>query len=160
MKVNVEVINVPGSVADWRFAKRASNDELPVLTKEQKSIARDFGISEEDYARSVLGRRYAEARYTEYAKQFGQLLQKAVGAHSVESAEVIYDVWQDKFHCRLKANGDVVPISFTADIVVAPLERGDRKSLQQAEKAVKYGIERALSLSSKAGAKVTVRKRR
>ncbi len=158
MKVNVEVINIPGSVADWRFAKRVSPDELPVLTKEQKSIARDFGISEKDYARSVLGRRYAEARYTEYAKHFGQLLQKAAGTYSVESAEVIYDVWQEKFHCRLKANGVVVPISFSADIVVAPLERGE--SLQQAEKAVQHGVERALSLSSKAGVKVTPRGKR
>lgn len=160
MKVNVQVINIPVSMADWKLARQAASKELPALTLEQKSFARDFGISEEEYARDVLGRKYAEARYRRYAEHFASLLLRAARARSVQSAEIIFDVWEKKFHCWLKQNGSVVPVSFAAGIITLPLEHGDSEGLRQARKAVQFGVEQALSVASKTNGPGVLKKRR
>ena len=141
MKVNIEVINIPGTIANLKWAQEQPRRELPVLTKEQRAIAKDFGMTEEQYAESILARRYSEARYRRYAEQFGQFLAKAAHAHRFESADVIYDGWDNKFHCWLIGKGVKVPLVFDANIIIAPLEAGDRNGLLEAEKAVRNAVQ-------------------
>jgi hypothetical protein len=120
------------------------------LTQEQKATAKDFGISEEEYARSVIARQYSEARYKRYAEQFGALLAKAGESHKLESADVIYDGWDDKFRCRLKINGNEAQLHVDANIITEAVERGDESALKQAQKDLNLAVERLIwELSSK-----------
>lgn len=151
MQVHIDLINVPSSVAYWRKALDVPETDLPALTAEQKRTARSFGISEREYAQTVLARQYSEARYRRYAEHFGNLLVKAARSRSVESAEVTYDGWENKFHCWLEAKGTTVPIIFDAELIIAPLERGDSRGLVEAEKRLKQAVEWALQPVAKAG---------
>ena len=141
MNINIEVINIPGTIANLKWAQEQPRRELPVLTKEQRGIAKDFGMTEGQYAESILARRYSEARYRRYAEQFGQFLAKAAHARRFESADVIYDGWDNKFHCWLIEKGAKVPLVFDANIIIAPLEAGDRNGLLEAEKAVRNAVQ-------------------
>lgn len=141
MEVNVDIINIPGNTADWKWALQVPTRDLPRLTQEQKATAKDFGISEEEYARSVIARQYSEARYRRYAEHFGDLLEKAAKSHDIESVKVIYDGWEDKFHCRLKINKTELPLDFDANIITEPLDRGDKSALLQAQRDLKRAVE-------------------
>ena len=141
MNVNIEVINIPGTTANLKWAQEQPRLELPVLTREQKSIAKDFGMTEEQYAESILARQYSETRYRRYAEQFGQFLAKAARAYRFESVDVIYDGFDNKFHCWLIERGAKVPLVFDANIIISPLEAGDKNGLLEAEKAVKNAVE-------------------
>jgi hypothetical protein len=149
MDVKINIINIPSSGADWKRASDRPLGELPVLSKEQIETAKDFGISEEEYARNVLSRQYTEARYRRYAEHFGSMLTEAAKSQSIESAEVIYDGLDDKFHCWLKLNGQDVPLVFDADIVREPLERGDQRKLETAKRDLKTAVQWLVQLNSK-----------
>lgn len=158
MKVSIKLINVPGSVANWEHARRAARRELPVLTPEQRSMAKDFGIPEEDYARDVLARRYSESRYRRYTERFARLLAKAARSYSVDSVEITYDGWDNRFHCWMEKNGGTIPIIFDADLVSVPLERGDKDLLLDTEKRIKRAVEWALQPVSAATPSLAARK--
>lgn len=143
MKVNLEIINIPVSMAEWKFAVQASETELPRLTDEQKAFVRNLGVSEQDYSRQVLARRYAEVRFKGYAEEFRKLLAKAASCHSVESAHVIYDLLEGTFYCRLTRDDSVTMLRLSADLVTVPLDQGDPTGLGQAEKAIERILEKA-----------------
>ena len=143
MRVDIKVINVPGSGADWDLAAAVHEDELPELNEDQRSIAKAYGIRERDYRRSELAREIAEARYRRYAQRFGEFLAEAAGSHGVDSAEVVYDLWEDKFYCYLKGVNSSISLRFDAAIITDPLERGDQASLLNAERRVEFGVDEA-----------------
>ena len=90
-----------------------------------------------------LARQIAEGRYQRYAQRFGELLVKAAAPHAIDSAEVVYDLWEDKFYCYLKGAQAPIPLRFDATIVTDPLERGDREGLVNAERRVQFGVDEA-----------------
>ena len=147
VNVKVEIINIPVSVADWKFAQQASEQKLPPLTEEQKSIAKGFGISPKEYARSVLARRYAEVRYRTYSEQFRHLLAKAASNYPIRSAEVIYDLWEGMFYCQLRRDDSLASFRVAADLITVPVDRGDLGSLRQAEEAIRVGLRQVNWLS-------------
>jgi hypothetical protein len=158
MDVRIEVINIPGSVADWKLAEGVAESKLPELNKDQESIAKAFGIPESDYRRSVLAKQIAEARYRSYAREFGEFLARAAAPHSVQSAEIVYDLWEGKFYCYLKRDSSAIPLRFDANLVTVPLEQGDQNALRQAEKAIQFGVDEALRISENAGNSTLVKK--
>jgi hypothetical protein len=83
-------IEIPGhsvSVGEWRRASVAPISELPVLTDDQKEVARKFGVTEEEYARNVLAGSYGRQRMHERAQRLGeaveQVLEQLGGAYRV-----------------------------------------------------------------------------
>ena len=150
MDVSIKIIKIPSSGADWKRALDRPASELPALSREQKRNAKDYGIPEEEYARNVLSRKYTESRYRRYAEHFGTLLEEAAKSHEIESAEVIYDGWDNKFHCWLKMGGrELPPLVFDADIITVPLERGDQSALLAAKRDLKTGIEMLVQMNFK-----------
>jgi hypothetical protein len=67
------------SVEEWDRAQRAPRSELPKLDGEQKDMAKKFGISEEEYARSVLAGLYGDERMKSRARRLGQVIQRMLG---------------------------------------------------------------------------------
>ena len=148
MRVDIRIINIPGSAADWRLAATVNDDGLPELNEDQRSIAKAYGIPERDYRRSVLARQVAEGRYQRYAQRFSELLVKAAAPHAVDSAEVVYDLWEDKFYCYLKGANGPIPLRFDATIVTEALERGDQEGLVSAQRRVQFGVDEAFHTSA------------
>jgi len=58
----ISVSDYTSSVEEYRRAERAPKSELPVLSDDQKEVARRFKISEEEYARGVLAGIYGRER--------------------------------------------------------------------------------------------------
>jgi hypothetical protein len=72
----VEVSDYSVSVDEWRRAQNAPRDELPALSDVQREVANKFGISEEEYARSVLAGRYGARRLRTRARKLGEQIAK------------------------------------------------------------------------------------
>ena len=71
----IYIPDASSSVAEWRKAQQAPRSELPPLTSEQKEVARQFGITEEEYQRNVLAGQYGRARMQERAQALGGAVQ-------------------------------------------------------------------------------------
>jgi hypothetical protein len=141
--LNVEVINVPARPADFTFAARAG-EPLPGLNENQRSIARVFGIPEEKYQREVQAKLYGEERYRLFAERFWAFVMEAGKTCSLNSVDVVYDVAAGKFYCELKSDGSTRRAGFTAEVISAPIERGDREGILRAKDAVKVWLEEVL----------------
>jgi hypothetical protein len=102
------------------LAAAVNDDALPELNEDQRSSAKAYGIPERDYRRSVLARQGADGRYQRYAQRFGELLVKAAAPHAIDLAEVVYDLWEDKFYCYLKGSQAPIPLRFDATIATDP----------------------------------------
>ena len=75
----VRVSDFTTSIEEWDRAQRAPRSELPNLSAEQKDVARKFGITEEEYARSVLAGRYGNERMNTRARHLGKEVQRILG---------------------------------------------------------------------------------
>ena len=145
MEIKVQLVNLPGSSANWKRALEVPKNELPALSDEQKSFAKRFGMSDEEYARSVWARRFSEALYQRYAEQLGKFLQDASLSSDIELIEIAYDGWKNMFYCTLqKRAGERVPLVIDANLIIRPLETGDDEGLRYAAKRVKRAAELAL----------------
>lgn len=141
--LNVEVINVPAGVADFRFAAR-TDERLPGLNENQKSIAKAFGIPEEKYQLEVQAKLYGEERYRLFAERFWTFVMEAGESYSLDSVEVMYDVAAGKFYCELKSDGSTRRAAFAAEVISVPIERGDKEGILRARDAVKVWLEEVL----------------
>ncbi len=63
-----------------REAASAPAWQLPILTEEQKTVARKMGISEEDYQRSAYAGRRNQERLIEKTKRFAAILEAKLGS--------------------------------------------------------------------------------
>jgi len=94
------------SVVDWQKAMAVGKDDLPELTPQQRAFSKRFGISEEEYARSVLAGRYGEERTKERTAALGntiqQILDKRVPGARLEriTAELIDGRWRLEFETK------------------------------------------------------------
>jgi hypothetical protein len=142
---HVQVINVPASPADVLLAEQAPGNELPRLNADQKSIAKAFGIPDEEYARSVVAKHFSEERYRFYAERCWDFLMDAARAHSVNVVDVIYDVSSGRFYCDLQQNGCTRRFFLDARLVSEPLQHGDKIGLDRAREAIRFAVEEALA---------------
>jgi predicted secreted protein len=62
------------SPEDLAQASTVAESELPKLMAEQRRLARQFKISEEEYARAERARRYAEERIRARGQQLGEIV--------------------------------------------------------------------------------------
>ncbi len=141
----VQVINVPASPADVLLSERAAGSDLPRLNADQKSLAKAFGIPEEEYARSIVAKQYSEERYRFFAERCWDFLMDAARTHSVDVVDVIYDVSLEKFYCELRQNGYAIRFFLDARLVSEPLQHGDKIGLDKAREAVRFAVEQALA---------------
>lgn len=68
--VKIIVNGSPTGLEDFARAKRAKQEELPVLSNAQREMVRKFRISEEEHARTVLAQQYGSQRIIERAERF------------------------------------------------------------------------------------------
>ena len=109
-----------------REAASAPVYQLPVLTDEQKAVARKMGISEEDYARSVYAGRRNQERLIEKTRRFSAILEdrlklKMPGAH-IERIRLL--TIEHEFRIEIYIEGRKVIYRVAEDMVDDYMEKG------------------------------------
>lgn len=96
---DIVVSDYSTSVEERRRAQTASKSELPELNEAQRDVARKFGISEEEYARSVLAGRYGVRRLRTRARKLGEEIEKFVLELSAECrvVRVVADMARERW---------------------------------------------------------------
>jgi hypothetical protein len=95
----VAVSDYTVSMDEWRRAQSAPKDGLPELTDAQREVAKKLGVSEEQYARSVLAVLYGVQRLRNRATKLGEEVQKILVGVSAESrvSRVVADLARERW---------------------------------------------------------------
>jgi len=92
-EINIVVHGFPVGLEDWSRAKRAALSEVPALNDAQSEVVRKLGLSEEDYARSILAQRYGSERIRHRAKKFGLRLAHTLHTQHISGQIVKLERW-------------------------------------------------------------------
>jgi hypothetical protein len=109
-----------------REAASAPVWQLPILTDEQKAVAKKMGISEEDYARSAFAGRLNQERLLEKTRRFaeildGKLRSKLKGAH-IDRIRLL--TIEHEYRIEIYVEGKKVLFRVAEDMVDDFMERG------------------------------------
>jgi len=120
-------ISVEGMRTDpeeWKAAQALQPEELPALTPEQKQVATQLKIAQEQYARSILaGQRTTEKllKKTEwFARFFEELIHHKGSPAKIE--RVTLDTWAATF--EVKIHGREYPLRIDEGLVDDLFEKG------------------------------------
>lgn len=107
------------SVEEWDRAQKAPRSKLPKLSAEQRDTAKKFGISEEDYARSVLAGLYGDERMKSRARRLGQVVQRVVGMlgrgpYRVKA--VVAEMFKDRWVVSLRGDDTQVNVAIPREL--------------------------------------------
>ena len=105
--------------SDWEAAQNTPQELLPPLTPEQRSVAQQLRIREEDYQRMALAGRRTGEKLLKKAEWFAKILQKKV-AEKVPGAmveRVVLDTWESQFEIVIRTNGTAIPLHIAESIV-------------------------------------------
>jgi ribosome-associated translation inhibitor RaiA len=105
------------SVADWDAVRNIPREQLPVLSEEQRQVAKKLGIPEQDYARSVLaGERNREALLAK-TERLARLLEQRIDKAGVRVNRVVLRTFEDRFEVELQIDGRGVPLRIEETLV-------------------------------------------
>ena len=141
----ISVSDYTSSVEEYRRAERAPKSELPVLSDDQKEVARRFKISEEEYARGVLAGIYGRERQRNRGKQLGELVQEILGelGKSGKVVHVAYEMDRIRWVVSVRTSDKTVQ-------VLVPRELADDlvdSRLKEYEHELKGRVANALGLA-------------
>lgn len=106
---------------EWHRALSSPLDELPPLDEWQKTRAKSFGVSEEDYCRGVLARQLAEQRMRERGQALGRQVQVVLRSlgEGYRLNAVLAELNKEGWTIRIET-----PERFV-DLLIEPAEAGD-----------------------------------
>ena len=130
------------SAADWDAVRGVPLGELPVLTNEQREVARKLGVPEEDYARSALAGQRTQEVLLQKAQAFASFLEQLIkrNHHPVSVSRVVLDVVEHRFVVELDVNGKPVILRVGESVVDDYFDSGST----EAEANLARVFERAL----------------
>jgi hypothetical protein len=126
---------------DWDAVRNLPAEQLPQLSEEQRAVAKKLGISEQDYARSlVAGERSREALLVK-TERLARLLEQRIAALGIGGRvnRVVLRTIQDRFDIEVQLNGRVLPLRIEESIVDDYFESGSA----DAEKRLAQILDRA-----------------
>ncbi len=139
----VEVSDYSVSVDEWRRAQSAPNSELPELSEAQRDVAGKFGISEEDYARSVLAGRYGVHRLRKRTAKLGVGIEKIL--HEVSPgcrvSKVIAEMFRERWVILIRTPSGDIGVSVPRDLGDEFLDSGVGEAAEELKARVKAGLE-------------------
>jgi hypothetical protein len=126
---------------DWDAVRNLPAEQLPQLSEEQRAVAKKLGISEQDYARSlVAGERSREALLVK-TERLARLLEQRIAALGIGGRvnRVVLRTIQDRFDIEVQLNGRVLPLRIEESIADDYFESGSA----DAEKRLAQILDRA-----------------
>jgi hypothetical protein len=124
MEISVE--GWRSGTADWSDVQRLPKEQLPALTTEQKEVARNLGISEEDYARSAEAGQRTQRELLDKTAKFARLLEQRVKERASQAAieKVTLKTWEHRLDVRILLDGGRFDIRIDEDLVDDLMESG------------------------------------
>jgi hypothetical protein len=146
----VDVSDYSVSVDEWRRAQSAPNRELPNLNQLQREIAGKFGISKEEYARSVLAGRYGVQRLRKRTTRLGEEIDKILLEVSpgYRVSKVIAEMFRERWLILIRTSGRDLGVSVPRELGDSFLDSGARGAAEELKARVKAALglgERGLS---------------
>lgn len=131
------------SVDEWRRARSAPKGDLPPLSQAQREVASKFGISEEEYARSVLAGRYGVLRLRTRATKLGEEVDKILFEVSpaCRVVRVIADMVRNRWVVFIETPNREVGVSIPRGLGDDFLDSGTRETAEELKARVKSGLE-------------------
>jgi hypothetical protein len=113
--MDVSVRGSRSSAQDWARAQQIPLSEIPPLDDQQKEMARQMVISEEDYARSAYAGQLSQQDMLQRTLRFGRWLNARVEERNADSHvdAVELDTWNERLKVRVLAGTE--PIVFEVD---------------------------------------------
>jgi hypothetical protein len=139
------VSDFSSSAEEWKRARTANDSELPELTEEQRKWAKQFGVTEKEYARGVLAGNYGQERTKSKGKALGELAEQILDGLGSDY-KLLAVLWQGsrlRWLLRIQTPAQVfgVPVSFEmADDV---LDSGILEEIEKLGIAVLAGVGRS-----------------
>src|SRR3954452_13109407 len=116
--------------AERDAVRNLRTEDLPHLTEEQRTVAKKLGISEQDYARSVVaGERNREALLAK-TERLARLLDQRIAALGIDGRinRVTLRTIQDRFDVEVQVNGKVLPLRIEETLVDDYFDNGSADS--------------------------------
>jgi hypothetical protein len=142
--IKVAVSGLRSDPSEWEAALATPKEKLPPLSPEQRRVAQQLHIKEEDYQRSFLaGNRTAE-KLLKKTEWFAKLLRKDLSARAPDTTikSIVLDTWKHRFEITIEANGSELPLHVAEGVVDDLLDLGS----SDAEQKLSETIERCLRL--------------
>lgn len=133
------------NVEEWKRAMAAQPSELPALNEQQKDVARRFGVTEEEYRRSLLAGLYGEKRLWERGRDLGLLVQdvlKGLGP-GYQVAAVKSEMIECRWIVRIEASGKIVDLNFSRELVDDALDSHASEEVEKVRRRVLEGLGKA-----------------
>lgn len=147
----VVVTDYSASVNESRRAQAAPKSELPVLTDDQKAVARGFKISEESYARGVLAGIYGRERQQARGKRLGEGVQKIVDELGVGGrvVRVTYQMDRLRWLVSIEAPGQTLGVAIPRELADDVLDSALREQVEELKTrvAASLGLVRTVTKS-------------
>jgi hypothetical protein len=118
---------------DWDAVRNLPAEQLPKLNDEQRSVARKLGLSEQDYARSlVAGERNREVLLAKTEKLARLLTQRltTLGIHGQVNRVTLRTI-QDRFDVEVQLDARSIPLRIDETVVDDYFDRGTAEAEQQ-----------------------------
>jgi hypothetical protein len=138
----VEVTDYSISMDEWRRAHSAPNSELPNLNEIQSEVAGKFGISKEEYARSVLAGRYGVHRLRKRTTRLGEEIDKILLEVSpgYRVSKVIAEMFRERWLILIRTSGRDVGVSVPRELGDDFLDSGAREAAEELKARVTAGL--------------------
>ena len=139
----VEVTDYSVSLDEWNRAHSVPETDLPELNELQREAAAKFGISEEQYARSVLAGQYGVQRLRRRARKLGEEVEKILQDSCAECrvTRVVADMARGRWVIVLQAPKRQVGIAITREVGDDLLDYSALEAAEELKAKVKSGLE-------------------
>jgi len=117
--IKIAVTGSRSDKSDWEAAQNTPREQLPTLTREQRKVAEQLHIPEEDYQRSILAGRRTGEKLLKKTELFAKLLQKKVREKTPSATikSVVLDTWAHRFEIAVEVNGTGIPLHIPEGVV-------------------------------------------
>jgi len=117
--IKVTVIGSRSDRSDWEAVQNVPTDQLPPLTPQQRKVAEQLRIREEDYQRSALAGKRTGEKLLKKAEWFARILRRNLTAEAPQATikSVVLDTWKEKFEVSIEVDGTLLPLHIAEGIV-------------------------------------------
>jgi hypothetical protein len=116
--------------ADWDAVRSLPVEQLPPLSEEQRSVAKKLGISEQDYARSVVAGERSRESLLSKTERLAKFLEQRLAGLGIKGriSRVTLRTIQDRFDVELQVNDGRLPLRIDEDLVDDFFDGGSEES--------------------------------
>jgi len=116
-------------------------DRLPVLSDEQKAVAKKMGISEEAYARSAYAGKRNQERLVEKTRRFAELLERKLQARgAVELRRIRLDVLNHRYDVVASQGDREIPFRVSEEMIDDLFQSGSENLDRDLDRVLEYAL--------------------